>query len=237
MKRTFTPEEKINYLFGLMSADDRITFESALVHDEQLRAEIDELSKTHEQLMDVGSVRPPLVNPETLIKRSKRDWKVTTYQSLRYAAMLLLFLIVFGSLNNLQIRYDNNGLSVSMSILPKPNAELVQNNVPTEINSGDAEVTNPGPQQIDPATLELLRGFQEQQAQLIADVVEQERADQRELLQELFTEYAIMIENRRMIDMELIQYELDNIAARTTDRQNKTDLVLTTLIESISTPQ
>jgi hypothetical protein len=124
-----------------------------------------------------------------------------------------------------------------MSILPKPNAELVQNNVPTEINSGDTEVTNPGPQQIDPATLELLRGFQEQQAQLIADVVEQERADQRELLQELFTEYAIMIENRRMIDMELIQYELDNIAARTTDRQNKTDLVLTTLIESISTPQ
>lgn len=236
MKRTFTPEDKINYLYGLLSADELTTFESALAQDEDLRKEITELSRTHEHLQDMGSIRPPLVNPDALIKRSKRNWKQTTYNTLRYAAMLLIFLIVFGSLNNLQIRYDGSGLSVSMSLLPKPNAELVQTNIPST-TSPDLENTSEPSTELDPATMELLRGFQEQQAQLIAEVIEQERADQRELLQELFTEYATMIENRRMIDMELIQYELDNIAARTTDRQNKTDLVLTTLIESISTPQ
>lgn len=236
MKRTFTPEDKINYLYGLLSADELTTFESALAQDEELRKEISELSKTHEHLQEVSSVRPPLVNPDSLIQRSKRDWRRTTYNTLRYAAMLLIFLMVFGSLNNLQIRYDSNGVSVSMSLLPKPNAELVQNELPAT-SSPSSENTADSATELDPATLELLRGFQEQQALLIADVIEQERADQRELLQELFTEYATMIENRRMIDMELIQYELDKIAARTTDRQNKTDLVLTTLIESISTPQ
>lgn len=237
MKRTFTPEDKIDYLFGLMSAEDLTAFESALEQNEQLRTEIAELSKTHEHLQDMSTVRPPLVNPDSLIKRSKRNWKLTTYQTLRYAAMVLIFLIVFGSLNNLQVRYDGNGLSVSMSILPKPNPELVQNNTPAVSTPATDEAVGSESGEIDPATLELLRGFQEQQAQLIAEVIEQERADQRELLQELFTEYATMIENRRMIDMELIQYELDKIASRTTDRQNKTDLVLTTLIESISTPQ
>lgn len=236
MKRTFTPEDKINYLYGLLLADELTVFESALAQDEELRKEIAELSKTHEHLQEMSSVRPPLVNPDSLIQRSKRNWKLTTYKTLRYAAMLLIFLIVFGSLNNLQIRYDGNGLSVSMSLLPKPNAELVQNDIPsttTPVEDNSTETTT----ELDPATLELLKGFQEQQAVLIADVIEKERADQRELLQELFTEYATMIENRRMIDMELIQYELDKIAVRTTDRQNKTDLVLTTLIESISTPQ
>ncbi len=237
MKRTFTPEDKINYLFGLMSAEDLAAFESALALDEELRKEITELSKTHAHLQEMSTVRPPLVNPESLIQRSKRNWKLTTYKTLRYAAMVLIFLIVFGSLNNLQVRYDGNGLLVSMSILPKPNPELVQNTTPSEFTPVTDDATESTRAEIDPDTLELLRKFQEQQAQLIADVIEQERADQRELLQELFTEYATMIENRRMIDMELIQYELDKIASRTTDRQNKTDLVLTTLIESITTPQ
>lgn len=236
MKRTFTPEDKINYLFGLLPADELTAFETALNQDEELQKEIAELSKTHEQLQEVSSVRPPLVNPDSLIQRSKRNWKLTTYKTLRYAAMILVFLIVFGSLNNLQIRYDGNGLSVSMSILPKPNAELVQQIIPSTTPPA-TENTTESTSGLDPATLELLKNFQEQQALLIADVIEKERADQRELLQDLFTEYATMIENRRMIDMELIQYELDNIAARTTDRQNKTDLVLTTLIESITTPQ
>lgn len=237
MKRTFTPEEKINYLYGLLSADELAEFEAILLNDPELRKEMAELKITHEQLQKTNSIHAPALSVDSLIRRSQRDWKSTTYKTLRYAAMLALFVIVFGSLNNLQIRYDENGLSISMSILPKPDALLVSNteaqNQIEEASSTPVEQST----QLDPATIELLRGFQEQQAELISQVIEQERADQLELLHELFTEYATMIENRRMIDMELIQYELDKIAARTTDRQNKTDLVLSTLIETISNPQ
>jgi hypothetical protein len=237
MKRTFTPEEKIDYLYGLLSADDQAAFEVTLEHDSELRNEINELRITQEQIQKTGSIHAPALSVDALIRRSQRNWNATTFKTLKYAAMLFLFLIVFGSLNNLQIRYDENGLTVSMSILPKPDALLVANEPSEETNLSDIPSDLERSTSIDPAAAELLKGFQEQQAQLISEVIAQERADHRKLLQELFTEYASMIENRRMIDMELIQYELDKIAARTTDRQNKTDLVLTTLIETISNPQ
>lgn len=219
MKKKYSPEEIIDYLNGMMSDVDKADFDLALKQDESLRMEINDLVLVRQKLTEVNKVHPPSINADTIIRNSRKDWKKTIYQSVRYAALILMTLIVIGSLSNINIRYNDEGLQLSMSIWPEQTI-ITENPVVEE--------------SISPTTLALLQEFQEQQAQLVADIIEKDRADQRQQIQELFSEYATMIENRRMIDMELIQYELDNIAQRTDTKQRQTDLVLGSLLESIS---
>ena len=222
MKKKYSPEEIIDYLNGLMSDSDRTDIELAMKQDESLRMEINELVLMRTKLADTSNVNPPSINPESIIRRSKKDWRKTAYQTVRYAAMFLITLIVIGSLSNINIQYDDSGMQLSMSVWPEQ--------PPTVIETIQGERDD----SVSPETIALLQEFQKQQAQLVADIIEKDRADQRQQIQELFSEYATMIENRRMIDMELIQYELDNIAQRTDTRQKQTDLVLGSLLESIS---
>ena len=222
MKKKYSPEEIIDYLNGLMSDSDRTDIELAMKQDESLRMEINELISIRKKLAETSLVNPPTISPDSIIRRSKKDWRKTVYQTVRYAAMFLITLIVIGSLSNINIQYDDSGMQLSMSVWPEQ--------PPTVIETIQGERDD----SVSPETIALLQEFQKQQAQLVADIIEKDRADQRQQIQELFSEYATMIENRRMIDMELIQYELDNIAQRTDTRQKQTDLVLGSLLESIS---
>lgn len=226
MKPNYSTEDKINYVYGLMNADERVRFDEALRKDASLQSEIQELTSVKEKFGDVAPVHAPEINPDQIIRRSQRNWSKIIMQSTRYAAMFMIVLVAAGSVSNLQIRYDDSGMSISMSIWPQ--SQITQEiQIPTEDRLEQQS-------EIDDAALELLREFQLQQAELLNEIVAREREDQRRQLQEMFTDYATMIENRRIIDLQLIQYELDELARTSDHRLNRTDLVLSTLLESFS---
>ncbi len=226
MKPKYSTEDKINYVYGLLSTDDRMHFEQLMREDPSLHAEIQELTSVIGKINEVTLVHAPEINPDQIIRRSKRDWTKIMFNSLRYAAIFMIVLIAAGSISNVQFRYDDTGISLSMSIWPQ--VQLIDDNV----LSPDATVT---PNiETDTASLAMLKEFQLQQAELLNDIIAREREDQRRQLQEMFTDYATMIENRRIIDLQLIQYELDELARTNDHRLNRTDLVLSTLLESIS---
>src|SRR5690554_2434780 len=116
MKNKYSPEEKIDYLNGMMSDQDRIDFDLALKQDESLRMEMNELVLVRQKLAELNKVNPPSINPDTIIRNSRKDWRKSLYQTVRYAALVLMTLIVIGSLSNINIQYNDEGLQLSMSV-------------------------------------------------------------------------------------------------------------------------
>jgi ferric-dicitrate binding protein FerR (iron transport regulator) len=213
MKTTFTPEEKINFIYGLSSKAERALIDKAMETDEDFRAEIAELQQSVGLLSEVDFDKAPTLNATRVISRSRPRWQGQALSIVKYAAAMLITFLALGSISNLNIQYNENGFQIAMGLVPAK-TEII------EPNNG--------------ISAEALRVYQEQNALLLAEILAQERAEQQRQLTELFTDYATMIENRRMIDLQLIQYELENMQEANDTRLHNTDRVLYSLIEALS---
>jgi hypothetical protein len=216
MKTTITNEEKIHYLYNMLPKGQRLAFESELNRNEELADEMLELRKTMTLLSEMEQVKAPSIDVRSLLQRNTSKWQKITYTTMKYAAVALILFMVVGFATNLNVQYDNDGLNISMSFFPVE---------PTVI---------PSTTDINEQTIALLREFQEQQTTLFAEILAQERAEQQNQIKELLIDHASMIENRRMIDLQLIQYELENMQERNDSRLYRTDRVLYQLLETLS---
>jgi hypothetical protein len=216
MKTTITNEDKIHYLYNMLPNEQRLAFENQMSSNEELADEIAELRATMDELSGVERVKAPVIDVRKLMQKNTPKWQRITYSTMKYAAFALVLFMVVGFATNLNVQYGEDGLAVSMSFFPP---EPVQAISTTEINE---------------QTIALLREFQLQQTALFAEILAQERTEQQNQIKELLMDHATMIENRRMIDLQLIQYELENMQERNDSRLYRTDRVLYELLETLS---
>jgi hypothetical protein len=133
------------------------------------------------------------------------------------AAAVLFAILIFGAVSGLQIRWDDNGFTMSMSLFGE---------------RGTTDTTPPAPTYLlQDETLEQLR---KQQEELFSEIMAAEREQQRIMLLETLSEYAEAIETRRMIDMQLIGLELADFQQQTNQQLSQTDRIIYQLIETLS---
>lgn len=142
-------------------------------------------------------------------------------RALSAAAAVLFGLLIFGAVSGLQVRWDDSGFEMTMSLFGDHRA---------------TESTQPSPSTaptylLQDETLELLRS---QQEELFSEILAAEREQQRIMLLETLSEYAEAIETRRMIDMQLIGLELADFQQQTTQQLSQTDRIIYQLIETLS---
>jgi len=217
MKKTFTPEDKINYLYDMMPKAQRLEFENEMSRNEDLAGEMRELRASMEQMSSLDQHKAPVIDMRTLMQKSTPKWRRVTVATMKYAAFALILFMIVGFATNLNVKYDSDGLAVSMSFFPAETA-----------------VVAPSTAEMNGQTIALLREFQVQQTALFAEILAQERAEQQNQIKELLTDHASMIENRRLIDLQLIQFELEDMQERNDTRLYRTDRVLYELLETLS---
>jgi hypothetical protein len=133
------------------------------------------------------------------------------------AAAVLFAILIFGAVSGLQIRWDDSGFAMSMSLFGE---------------RGTTDTTPPAPTYLlQDETLEQLR---KQQEELFSEIMAAEREQQRIMLLETLSEYAEAIETRRMIDMQLIGLELADFQQQTNQQLSQTDRIIYQLIETLS---
>lgn len=216
MKTSITNEDKIHYLYNMLPNEQRIAFETEMKSDTALADEIAALRATMDEFSGVEQVKAPVLDVRKLLQRNTPKWQRITYATMKYAAVALVLFMVVGFATNLNVQYGGDGLTISMSFFPREPAKTITT---TEINE---------------QTIALLREFQAQQTALFAEILAQERTEQQNQIKELLIDHASMIENRRMIDLQLIQYELENMQERNDSRLYRTDRVLYELLETLS---
>jgi hypothetical protein len=131
------------------------------------------------------------------------------------AAAILLGILIVGAISGMQVRWDDNGFAMSMSMF----------------SNQTLDETPPPVYLLEDETLGQLRT---QQEQLFSEILAAEREQQRIMLLETLSEYADAIETRRMIDMQLIGMELADFQQQTNQQLSQTDRVIYQLIETLS---
>lgn len=225
MKTTITPQEKIDYLYGQLSEERRLEIEKQLLENASLRREIRAMQAVSRELQLMDSEKAPAVDPDIIRKKATASRNRIFSPMMKAVAAVFVGFLVIGSASNLTIDYSEAGLAISMSLLPPPSPPIPP--VPPHPGSQTTPLT-------PDVNAELIKQLQEQNALILAEILAQERTQQQEQLKALFSDYATMIENRRMIDLQLIQYELESIQLETASRIHNTDRVLYDLLEVLS---
>jgi hypothetical protein len=229
----------ISYLYNEMNDEERSKFQHLLATDRDSNIRYNAIRRAQSILSQLQKAEPPAAaDPDTIrasgdddVNRSKtgdesgaepsRKFELRILpgglwaRALSAAAAVLFGLLIFGAVTGLQVRWDDSGFALSMSLFG-PAAEPAPP-VPTYL--------------LQEETLEQLR---RQQEELFSEIMAAEREQQRIMLLETLSEYAEAIETRRMIDMQLIGLELADFQQQTNQQLSQTDRIIYQLIETLS---
>ncbi len=203
----------IDYLYGEMEESEKREFEKLLNSNPDLKAEADSLS----------NVRSILNEPQEQTTNEPANEATVTklwYQSmpLQIAASIILvwvILLATAVMAGLQLKWDSEGFMVSFG-------ETAVVEIP-EI-----------PETSNFVTTDLLMEYSELQGDLIARAIQTERENQARQLQQLFEEYATLIENRRLIDLQLIEMEIQEQRDQTDRKFRQAEFVLNELFQFVN---
>ena len=206
----------IDYLYGEMSETERKEFENLLDNNPVLKADFESLKMVRSVLSEEQA------SPQKAVKKIEKQtanhrlgFNATILQIA--ASIIIIWLIILGTatLAGLNFKWDDNGFMMAFGEFPTAEIQaepLTENFI----------------------TADLLREYSEIQGELISQALEAERQQQASQLQQLFEEYATLIENRRLIDLQLIELELQHQRDQTDRQFRQAEFVLNELIQFVN---
>lgn len=113
IKHVPTAEQKINYLYGLMSQEEKLQFETYLEQSPELSSEIQETKQLLEAMQEppeIEAPEPPLFFADQKREKVLKGWVFSKFtQVAATLAACIALLMIIGALTRLEIGLNQDG--------------------------------------------------------------------------------------------------------------------------------